>query len=434
MTTITEVGSSLQKLLGEEANRLGRETGFIERERVLNGSSFAQAMVFGWMSKPDSTLSELSQTAAVVGTPISKQGLDARFGPKAASFLRALLDRAVQQVVEGEASGQTLLAHFSSVHIIDSTTIQLPDELVSQWQGCGGSQTSNAALKISVDWDLRQGGLHGLRLSAGRMHDQRSPLAAGDYEAGSLRLADVGYFKLESLRTMTERGVYWVSRLKSSVHLYTLDGQRLDWQTLLRQTDQDAFEMPVLVGAARLPARCCVRRLDPHAVARRQAQLHERERKQQKPVSAATRLLALWAVCITNIPPSLLTLDEVMVLVRWRWQIELLFKLWKSVARLDQWRTANPWRILCELYAKLLAAVVQHWLLLVGSWFLPNRSLHLAFRLIQKFAWSLAIALFLPVFLAHVLNLLVQALATCTMSSLRQHPHTCQLLPPHPLS
>ena len=63
------------------------------------------------------------------------------------------------------------------------------------------------------------------------------------------------------------------------------------------------------------------------------------------------------------------------MLARVRWQVELLFKLWKSHNRIDEWRTGKPWRVLCEVYAKLLAVIVQHWLTLVGCWQRPERSL-----------------------------------------------------------
>jgi IS4 transposase len=62
--------------------------------------------------------------------------------------------------------------------------------------------------------------------------------------------------------------------------------------------------------------------------------------------------LAAWNVVITNIPEELLSLDEAFVLTRVRWQIELLFKLWKSHGRVDEWRTTNPERILCEVYSE----------------------------------------------------------------------------------
>ena len=61
-----------------------------------------------------------------------------------------------------------------------------------------------------------------------------------------------------------------------------------------------------------------------------------------------------------------LTLREALVLARTRRQIERLCKLWKGHPRVDDRHPANPWRILTEIYAKPLAALVQRWLVLVG--------------------------------------------------------------------
>ena len=71
----------------------------------------------------------------------------------------------------------------------------------------------------------------------------------------------------------------------------------------------------------------------------------------------------------------MLSLPEALVLMRIRWQIELLFKLWKSHGRVDEWRTTNPTRILCEVYAKLIGLVFQQWILAASSWADPERSL-----------------------------------------------------------
>lgn len=43
--------------------------------------------------------------------------------------------------------------------------------------------------------------------------------------------------------------------------------------------------------------------------------------------------------------------------------------------QVDEWRTANPWRALCELYAKLIGVVLQHWLIVLFAWQDAQRSL-----------------------------------------------------------
>ena len=77
-TTIPQLSQILQQLLIEDANRIGRESGFIQRQRKLSGASFAQSLVFGWQANPNASLEELCQSARVCGITISPQGLQER--------------------------------------------------------------------------------------------------------------------------------------------------------------------------------------------------------------------------------------------------------------------------------------------------------------------------------------------------------------------
>lgn len=63
-TSIAELGESLQTLLIEDADRIGRESGFIQRQRKFSGSSFAQTLLFGWQANPAASLEELCQSAS----------------------------------------------------------------------------------------------------------------------------------------------------------------------------------------------------------------------------------------------------------------------------------------------------------------------------------------------------------------------------------
>jgi IS4 transposase len=71
-------------------------------------------------------------------------------------------------------------------------------------------------------------------------------------------------------------------------------------------------------------------------------------------VSAARLRLADWTILLTNVPPELPSVEEALVLARCRWQIELLWKLWKQHGKIDTWCSEKPYRILTEIYAKLL--------------------------------------------------------------------------------
>jgi Transposase DDE domain len=132
---------------------------------------------------------------------------------------------------------------------------------------------------------------------------------------------------------------------------------------------------------------------------------------------------------LTNVPTDRLTLQEALVLGRARWQIELLFKLWKSQGGIDESRSAHPWRQLCELYAKLLGMVIQHWVLLTSCWRFPHRSLVKAAQTIRSYALLLASALAGLVEVQVVLDHIGRCLAAGRrMNPRRQRRNTSQWL------
>ncbi len=153
---------------------------------------------------------------------------------------------------------------------------------------------------------------------------------------------------------------YFLSRLKARRKLFTVDGQVIDWATFLRQYPHDHVDMPVLVGAAHLPCRLLTWRVPPAVSDQRRQQLQAHAVDHTRSVSQPRWQTADRSIYITNVSSVLLTLAQAQVLVKVRWQIELLFELWKSDGPLDEWRTANPWRVLTECFARLLALLIQH--------------------------------------------------------------------------
>ena len=66
--------------------------------------------------------------------------------------------------------------------------------------------------------------------------------------------------------------------------------------------------------------------------------------------------------------------------------------MWKSHGKVDEWRSQNRWRILTEVYAKLLAMLIEHWIMQVGCWGAAHRSLARAAGIIGTFALMVASA------------------------------------------
>ena len=74
MINITHLTTKMQTVFETKANQMAWKTGFMERERVLTGSSFLTGVVSAWQANPDVSLAGLSQAIGNAGTPISRQG------------------------------------------------------------------------------------------------------------------------------------------------------------------------------------------------------------------------------------------------------------------------------------------------------------------------------------------------------------------------
>ena len=139
MSNVTHFAETVQRIVGEEADRLARETGFIERERVISGADFVQALILGWLQEPEITLDGLTQVLQRREVSISASGLSQRFTEAAASLLQRVLERLSAQQMQVEAVDIALLRQFSAVVVEDSSSIMLSTELAEVWRGCGGS-------------------------------------------------------------------------------------------------------------------------------------------------------------------------------------------------------------------------------------------------------------------------------------------------------
>ena len=430
MNTIARVARIMQTVLVDIADQVGRETGFVQRMRKLSGSSFLQTLVVSCLQHAAVSYTDLTQGAAAVGVRISGQGLQQRFTRRAVVFLQQMLAHTVKQVIASRPVAVPILQRFQGVYLRDSSVISLPAALAETWSGVGGSKGVTAALKVQVELDFSRGQLHGPMLQSGRTQDQQSPYQQRQLPAGALHIADLGYFNLTKLAEDDCNGVYWITRLKAGTAVYTAEGERMDLLSWLRAQSQTTVDQPVLVGTRkRIPCRLLVVRVPQEVAEQRRRRLRDYARKKQVPLKAETLALTEWTLLITNVPVELLSLPEALVLSRVRWQVELLFKLWKSCLLVDEWRSENPWRILCELYAKLIAVVIVHWLSLTSIWERPDRSLTKAAKAVAKFAVALALALPSRAELVNVLTRLKICLrTTCKMNHRKKHPNTYQLL------
>jgi len=440
MPSLPQVASALQHVLATVPAQHAVETAFCRRRSKLDAATFVQVVVLGWLATPAGSLHRLSQRAAGAGVASSPQGLAQRFTPAAATLLRRVAEAALAAVVAVDPVATGLLARFPAVVVLDSTTIRLPDDLAGEWPGCGGGRRDGsptpgmrAALKLGVALDLTTGALT-VDLGPGKEQDKASPLQHAAVPPGGLRIADLGYWSLDAFARIAEQGAYFLSRLSLTTNLShaagDAAGEPIDLVAWLGQLNRRRLSAPVTLGAtARLPARLIAVRVPARVAEARRTAIRAEARKHLTLPSPDKLALADWTLLVTNAPPALLAIREALVLARARWQIELLFKLWKTGGQLDEWRSGNPHRIRCEVYAKLTALVIQHWVLLVGCWANPDRSLTQAAQTVRDHAVALLLALGVRTRLVAVLAATCACLASgCRIASRRSKPSLFQLL------
>jgi hypothetical protein len=424
MTTLQQVGNHLQKLLIEDANRLGRSTGFIQRARKFSGASFAQTVILGYQADAQASLEALCQCASTCGVSISPQGLQERLNAAAADFLRCLLEQSLTYLVQAEVPSLSFLNQFKGVYLQDSTVLALPRQLHPTWRGSGNQSSISASMKVQTVFEYQQGYLH-LQLHPGTRHD--CGLQATDLPAGALRLADSAYFKVAVLRQLDQRGVWWLTRVPARVGLW-VDGQVLHLSNWLSQQAGATLDCPVKLTAQQFACRLLAFRVPEPVAQQRRARVLADAKRKNRTLTPETLQLCEWTVVATNLPADQLPAEAALVLLRLRWQIELLFKLWKQNHAFDRWRSTRPEQILCEIYAKLIGIVLQHWLLLISCWGEVDRSLFKAAQTLRKQAYYLASVLPHPDLLLVALQTITRSLRRCTIQKRRARPATFQLL------
>ena len=424
------IAKAMQKVLGEKANELAIETGFVKRHREISGSNFVKGLVFGWLNAPSASLSTLSQSLGNVGSAIKRQSLENRFQAETSTFLRRVLVAALEANIQGFPAPNRLLNRFKAVELVDSSIITLPNTCQESWQGSGGNGTAAlSALKISVRFDLKQGRISYLDLSHGTEHDSQALAHTAPLAKGSLIIEDLGYFSLTAFKRMEEQEAYYLSRYKLRTKVFSLEGESLDLERLLPTELGKRLDLEVYLGQKQaLKARLVAERVPESVLEQRRGRLSETAQRCQKAISPLAWAMAAWTVYLTNIPKNLASPAEIFLLGRYRWQIELLFKLWKSHLLIDEWQSKKPQRILAELYCKLIGAIVAHWLLLLACWQNPARSLQQAIFSVQALAWQFANSLDSRPALYHAFDALINALSKTAMDKSQQRPCTFQLL------
>jgi hypothetical protein len=381
----------LHNTFDKVANKIARETAFVQRKSKLTGSRFLSVWVLGFIQHPQASLNLLSQVAEDIGVRISRQGIQKRLTPSAVSFLKKMFEYSKEALQNRIPISLPLLTQFTAIELVDSSQVALPDELADEFAGAGGDGPQ-ATMKLQTVWEFLHGNLSQVVLQSGRHTDQGFRGHLAQIVRGGLFLCDLGYFCTASLQAIANAGAYFVSRLDTKCVLYDpMTEERFDLLHYLGQSAHNQHELQLQVTrVAKLPCRVLAVRLPADVVDERRRKAKANARRKGRTLSAEKLAWLEWNVYITNVPQTMLTFTQTMLLYSLRWQIELLFKLWKSESQLDRVAGRLRERVLCEIYAKLIGMVLFQYLSAPLRWAERELSPTKALQTLQRHVLEMA--------------------------------------------
>jgi hypothetical protein len=338
-----------------------RRTKFVQRASKITGKLFLALVTFGRWSTAKTTVAQLAAKAAQLDVPvdITPEALQQRMTTRAVAFLQELLQIAFAKLHTGDTlCDDGLFAPFGSVHIADSTGFGLPESLQKEFPGAGGSG-SKAGAKIQLVWEYKSQTFAHFALESGTVPDNKYVETVVELaQPHSLFLFDLGYFKLPAFAKIVAAQGYFLSRLNHQTTLWEIVGGRhqpLDLPQALAQDSRSSLEKAVVLGArAHTAARLIAVRMPEAIVNERRRQAHAAAKRRGYTPSQEHLTLLAWNLFITNVPATVWSPQTVGLVYSLRWQVELVFKTWKSGMHVATVTTTTKHSTLCYLYGRLL--------------------------------------------------------------------------------
>ena len=394
-----------------EIEQLARSCAFVERKSPITGFKFLLTLTTGLLNTPDGSLAQLAAFLSVAcKTKVSAPALDERLSIAAMAFMRVCLDRAIALATRPRKLAGCALADFDHIYIIDSTTFDIHPSLRSVFQGSSGDG-SPASMRIQLVLDYLTGRLY-VQIGDTTLCDAPTLQRIVenhelDVSGHCLFLSDLGYFKFATFKSIKDNNLHFLSKLMFGVTCDDERGVKIDLNVILKE-EPDSFDMPVILDGQTY--RLVGTRLPDDVVNRRLRKAHRKAQKKGKGHGALTdayRRFARYAIFLTSLP-AIYRMETLYTLYRIRWQIELVFKTWKSILAIHKIRSARMARLMCEVYGKLILAAISA-MLAAAAEAMPDTlvvSLHRTMKHLRAVALYLASAIMqggtaLKAFIAH---------------------------------
>ena len=345
---------------------LARQSKFVQRHSKLTGGHFSTMMVFHNGNLSDtSLLGHCEEFMDISNESIKKQSLHERFNERAVQFFKLLLENVISKKID-QIGVWDLLPNQKRVLIKDSTSFQLPEHLKDIYPGSGGA-TSKSCVKIQFEYDLKTGEVTELSIGGFTTTDLTNSYdTIGLINDSDLLIRDLGYISLDFLEMIQKKSAFFLNRIKSNVSVWVKDETGLfepidlvKIEKRMRKYEIPHQEFDVYLGAKKqLECRLVIECLPPEVREKKLRRAHREARREGRTLGQDTISRVGLNLFVTNMSCEDLPLEHVWPLYRLRWQIELVFKVFKSVVGINKIKKVKQHRFECYLYGKLLWALL----------------------------------------------------------------------------
>jgi hypothetical protein len=345
---------------------VARETGFCKRGSKVNPYVFFDLLMYDTGSGKSNSLSQLAiEVKSEHGIGVSKQGLDKRFNDYTLAFLKKLIEKQLS-VELGSQINAGWMGAFNRVTIKDGTRFSLPEAYKDFLPGSGGSG-SMAGACLQFEFDFKNGRLIDLALTPANRPDVKDAQETGNnVRAGDLVLRDLGYYSFNSLENIINKSAFLISRLGSKTNVFEeKKGEyiKLDFKTIynkMKKGHLSSIYKKVFLGTSQqIPVRLMIELMPDEVYEERMRKIKKLHQKKGYQTSELYKLLSRFNLFITNVPEDVLPDKVISSLYRIRWQVELIFKILKSVLGIHHIRKMKYKRWLILLHFRILMMIVN---------------------------------------------------------------------------
>lgn len=329
-------------------NQLGRDTGQSQRLRVVTPHRLFLATTAGLADGNVGSIADLLRefNRHNRATVAYKAFYNRLARPGFAGFMRGMFARLLARlrIQTLKPEGHAAVARFKDILIQDGSSFALKKALRDVFPG-RFTTIEPAAVEIHATYSGFSDEVSSVAIAPDK-EAERQFLPAPSKVEGRLLLADRGYPGVDYFEAVRAHGGSFIVRLSRSHDPWV----RAAWVEGKRRP----LSRPVRLS--RFIAQNANRRMDLDVEYERGKRVVE-FRVVVLPGSEKT----MTRLC-TNLPRTPFSLDLVSRLYRFRWQIELLFKEWKSYANLHKFDTANEHIAAGLIWSSLCAAVLKRFL------------------------------------------------------------------------